>query len=192
MAAHLTDYRLPFDERVFYALNGLRWPWLDALFKVVTQREFGIACGALLALAAVWLLRKGAIRPLLQTAISVGVTDFVGHQLLKPFFGRQRPCFALPKLNVCQLVDVANSGSMPSLHAGTSFALATAIWLTWRPAGYIAYPLAALIALSRVGVGVHWPSDIVAGAAFGTLVSVLIHALVSRVLLARSPSSASF
>lgn len=60
--------------------------------------------------------------------------------------------------------------AFPSGHATAAFALATALgyrWPRWRPVGFA---LAALVALSRVALGVHWPSDVAAGAAVGCFV----------------------
>ena len=175
----MIDFRLPGDEAVYHALNGIKNPTIDSLMVFVTGREFGWVCLLLISVWVITGLRRHAVRPMLQAGIALLITDRVGHVVLKPWVDRVRPCYALTKGTFRQLVDVAHSGSMPSLHAANAFTVAVAITLVWPAAGRIAFPVALLIALSRVFVGVHWPSDIVAGALFGTLVAVIVH-LIGR------------
>lgn len=85
---------------------------------------------------------------------------------LKGAFGRPRPAEVFPGLDAG--VDFWQPGrSFPSGHATLAFALATAISFRWPKAKGIAFTLAALVALSRVALGLHWPSDVVAGVAIG-------------------------
>ena len=67
-----------------------------------------------------------------------------------------------------------SDASFPSDHATAAFAIATAIWLRWRAAGAVALVLAAVLAVGRVAVGVHYPGDVVAGAALGTGAAVAL------------------
>jgi undecaprenyl-diphosphatase len=83
---------------------------------------------------------------------------------VKSVFRRRRP--ALEELPA--LVKVPTSLSFPSAHSSTSFAAARA-YSALLPAGPL-YAAAALMALSRVYVGVHYPSDIVVGAGLGLAV----------------------
>jgi undecaprenyl-diphosphatase len=96
--------------------------------------------------------------------------------LLREAIGRERPPlrFAEPH----PLVHVPGNPSFPSGHAATSFACAaTLAWLT--PLSLIAlYALAVLIAFSRVYVGVHYPLDVVGGAALGLGVATALRLLV--------------
>lgn len=134
-----------------------------------------------------WLivaLRRKAFLPIAQVAAAIGLVDAVGSRLLKPWFGRMRPSYALAEPLVRVLSPAANVGSMPSLHSANAFAMATVVTLAVPRAGFVALPLASLIALSRVGVGVHWPSDVIAGALYGAGVGAAI-VLVSRQLVRR-------
>lgn len=85
---------------------------------------------------------------------------------------RARPEYAYPHV-VHALVAHANDSSFPSDHAAVAFALAVALFY----AGGVAWPflaVAVLVALGRVAVGVHWPTDVLAGAAVGALSAALI------------------
>ena len=77
------------------------------------------------------------------------------------------------------LVSHAADNGFPSDHATVSFAVAgTLIW--WRPwLGILAIFLASLIGFARVFVGVHWPSDVAAGAAIGIVSGALAAQTVS-------------
>src|SRR5205085_6190593 len=108
------DFRLPGDEAVYHALNGLKEPTVDAIMVLASSRDFSIALTLVLAIWIVGGLRGRAARPILQAAVTWGIVDLVGHQVLKPWFGRIRPCFAMAKGTFRQLVEVGNTGSMPS------------------------------------------------------------------------------
>jgi diacylglycerol kinase family enzyme/membrane-associated phospholipid phosphatase len=107
--------------------------------------------------------RRGALRGVAALA-GASVT---ANALLKPLFPRRRPASAqLPAFR--GLPHPPRSSSFPSGHAASAAAFATAVTMDSRRAGLAVLPLAALVAWSRVHVGVHWASDVAAGAAVGT------------------------
>ena len=83
------------------------------------------------------------------------------------------------------LVGVPTTSSFPSGHASTSFACAYVITRLAPRLTVVVYLLAALIALSRVYVGVHFPLDVLAGALLGTVVAIALLRLLGA--LRRSP-----
>jgi membrane-associated phospholipid phosphatase len=78
------------------------------------------------------------------------------------------------------LIPLPSSASFPSGHATTAFAAAVALSLLVPRTGWLAIPLAAVIAYSRVYLGVHYWSDVIAGALIGSAVAVLVVVAVRR------------
>ena len=104
-----------------------------------------------------------------------GIADLLA-RALKSVVDVERPAFryAEPKA----LVHVPRDHSFPSGHAATSFACATVLAWAFPRLAVPLYLLAAAIAFSRVYVGVHYPLDVLAGAALGVLVATALLRLV--------------
>jgi undecaprenyl-diphosphatase len=158
------------DVTALKALNSLAWPWLDALFVWGSARSVGATLGVLAGVLVVRRFRQRSWPMIAAMAAAVGLTDAVGARLLKPLIGRVRPCYALNAGEIRMLVPAANVGSMPSLHSANAFAAATLLCWVWPRAGLYALPVALFVGVSRVGVGVHWPSDVLGGAALGATI----------------------
>ena len=76
------------------------------------------------------------------------------------------------------LIAVPHSRSFPSGHTSTSFACATVLAFLVPRSAPLAYVLAAAIGYSRLYVGVHWPTDVIAGAVVGVVTALLLLAAV--------------
>lgn len=163
----MIDYHSGLDLAVFHALNSSGGPFLDAAFLTLSANWFGILAGAALVLFVALRGGRRRLALLVAFAVAVVVSDSVGAQVLKPLLGRMRPCYALPPGSFRWVGAASDVGSLPSLHASNFFAMAGIAWAASRRAGLVAVPIAALVALSRVYLGVHWPTDVLAGAAWG-------------------------
>jgi membrane-associated phospholipid phosphatase len=96
---------------------------------------------------------------------------FVLGTLLRAAINRPRPYEAL---NFTPLFPKDTKGqSMPSRHCFSAAAIVAAAFTVWVPLGVTACLLAAVVAVTRVLTGVHYPSDVLAGLAFGAGAAVI-------------------
>jgi undecaprenyl-diphosphatase len=127
----------------------------------------------LLALIAVLLLlrgRRGAIA-VVVLALTIAAADQLSSHVLKPVFRRARPSVSLHDTK--PLFGVRTSWSFPSTHASNFFSAAPVIAAAVPQAAIAAYALAALVSLSRIYVGDHYPSDVLGGAILGLFLGFL-------------------
>jgi undecaprenyl-diphosphatase len=151
-------------------------PVFEALSYIGTQGIVWIVIAALVAL--VWR------RPyVLVAAAAADAFAQVLSYVIKELTDVDRPPvrYAEPKA----LVHVPHDHSFPSGHAASSFACATVLAFTAPRLAPPLYVLAAAIAFSRVYVGVHWPLDVVGGAALGLVIATALRLLAGDLL--RSP-----
>jgi undecaprenyl-diphosphatase len=124
------------------------------------------------------LITKKYRRTGILLLVYLAVTWVLNDLVIKNLVQRPRPYLSLPELRV--LVPLRSDFSFPSGHASTSFACAFVMTrMNGRRWAWV-YIVAAMIALSRLFVGVHYPSDVLAGALFGTLSAAALSVPVLR------------
>ncbi len=119
------------------------------------------------------LIFKKYRREGLASAASLSVCFLIGNYIIKPLVGRVRPCNLYPLVEL--LVEKPSDFSFPSMHTATAFSVAVLIFCRNRVWGTPALILASLIALSRVYLHVHYTTDIIAGAIFGTAFALVFY-----------------
>jgi len=167
------------DTVVFLFINStISNPVTDFVMPLITiDLHLKIFYGTCLVL----LLWKGDRRlrfAVLFSLITVTICDQLSSSIIKPLIERPRPCW---DMEVHLLVNCGAGFSMPSSHAANLFGQAY-FFRTVAPisARYL-IPLAIFVALSRVFVGVHYPADILIGAALGTLSGYGVGYLFERI-----------
>lgn len=183
-----------FDQEAIRSIHlGLNHPILDAIFFVISSTGLGWVQILLILLATVrwgsvfsgrtrinpgapaptrasWS-RLGLTVPLIAGYIATGIVNSV----IKQGIERERPsnlAWAAPQ-------ETFFYNSFSSGHTSTSFGVATVLWWLTRGTPYawvgrVGWVWAALVGFSRVYRGVHWPTDVVAGAAVGVVMGTAV------------------
>lgn len=102
---------------------------------------------------------------------------FIITEIIRFLWYRPRP-FVLDQVNL--LISHETSASFPSGHAAFYFGLSTIVYFYNKKLGILFLVSSLLISVSRVFVGVHWPSDIMAGAIIGVFSGWLIMRLLKK------------
>lgn len=159
--AALSRWEAPF---LLWVQQALRQPWLSPIVGFYTHLgDRGLVWIALCALLLLFpKTRRAGLAGALALALSMMCTNIV----LKPLISRIRPWLVIEGLT--PLVTERDPNSFPSGHSSAALAAATAWWRllpkSWR---WVAIGAAAVMALSRLYVGVHFPSDVLCGAVVG-------------------------
>ncbi len=159
------------DRALVDAAGDLRSAPATAVFVLVSAWWVK---GPLFVLAGVVRDLRDRLLPL--TGLVITAAFFAGRfasTTIKDAVDRPRPPVDDPQ-NLSAAVDLPSTPSFPSGHATTAFAAAAAVAVLIPGLRWPAFGLAALVALSRVYLGVHFALDVIAGAVIGTLIGVVI------------------
>lgn len=167
------------DFEIYEQLNG----WTTRHGALADVFGFFAADGQILFLALLAALffargkwrsvngRHGVAAAGFSALLALGAAQVIG-----TLWDRARPYEAHP--GQAHLLGLAPSPdpSFPSDHATAAYAIGVAIGLRHTQAGVVALILATLVAVSRVALGTHYPTDVLAGAALGALAALLLWA----------------
>ncbi|MBI2450140.1 MAG: phosphatase PAP2 family protein [Candidatus Nealsonbacteria bacterium] len=157
------------DYFLFQKINNLagQYAWLDNL-AVFSAKYLGYILVALIIL--LFYLPAGRQvnkwKIIFQAFLASFIARFAVVELIRWLWPRPRP-FIENHINL--LIDKVNQASFPSGHAAFFFALSFVVYKYNKKAGIWVFIASFLISIARVFAGVHWPSDILAGAIVGVI-----------------------
>jgi len=176
------------DHQLFLFLNGLHVGWLDPVMTFISSETGWLPFYAVLVFLVFKKYRWEGLWVLLGVAVLITCSDQLSSHVFKPVFQRLRPCHD-PLIQDLVHLPYGHCGGQYgfiSSHACNTFALATFIWLTMRKfyknIGWLMFCWAAVVSYSRIYMGVHFPGDVICGAAVGMVLGLGIGYLVNIVI----------
>jgi membrane-associated phospholipid phosphatase len=163
----VTVYSQNADIRILSDINLNRNRHLDNEFRGITNTAGPVAFGTPVVLFAVSLVKDDSV--MRRNAVYIGasvLTSAIITNIMKYSINRPRPYITYPYI---EQVTSGGSPSFPSGHTSDAFAFATSVSIAW-PKWYVivpSYVWAGAVAYSRMDLGVHYPSDVLAGAIIG-------------------------
>ena len=157
-----------FDINTLRSINLNRNQNLDETFKQITNSYAAVSIGTPLTLYAVGLIKKDSILKKEALLIGESVAESIFITIAtKRIIKRDRPFVTYPEI---EKLTSGGGYSLPSGHTSIAFATATSLTMTY-PKWYVIVPAfgwASAIGYSRMHLGVHYPSDVLAGALIGS------------------------
>jgi undecaprenyl-diphosphatase len=150
---------------------------LDAVMPVITR--FGDGGIFWIAIAVVLLLFKKTRKIGLTMGIALAMGFIIGNLTLKNIVARTRPYDLNPAFPL--LIEKLSDFSFPSGHTLASFEASVSIFLYNKKFGTAAVILAVLIALSRLYLYVHYPTDVLASVIIGTTLAIVSFVIVKKI-----------
>lgn len=148
--------------------------WMQKLGEIGT--EGGILVFVALLLFQWWRARRRDDRSMalaLLAPAAVAVV-YILSEGIKLLVREERPCREVTNVTVIAECPEPGDWSFPSNHSVIAAAAAATLFVTWRVIGLLALPVAALVAFSRVYVGVHYLHDVAVGYLLGVLLAPVI------------------
>ena len=180
----MIEYFENIDRDLFLFLNGINAEWADPMMKAFSAFWFWYPVVAFIIFLYVVIYKRRFWIPLLVTIICFAITDQVSHQT-KEIVKRYRPTHNTEICDNVHIVDNHKGGmhSFFSGHAASGFGLAFLSILFIRNKYFSIFVLtwAFVETYSRIYVGVHYPSDLIFGALFGTGMAFLMYFIHKKI-----------
>ncbi|WP_150272969.1 phosphatase PAP2 family protein [Paenibacillus tepidiphilus] len=153
------------EQRLFQWINGrLHHPFLN--FWLFYLTHLGGATSTISINGLIWVFSPQPLRTVgLQALVALAVSH-LPVAVAKKLYPRMRPYLALPGTNTFH--NPLKDHSFPSGHTTAIFASTVPYMAAYPGLAVILLPLAATVGFSRIYLGLHYPSDVLAGAVIGT------------------------
>lgn len=177
------------DHQLFLFLNGLHVGWLDPVMTFISSEWGWLPFYAVLVFLVFYKYRWKGLWVLLGVIVVITLSDQISATVFKPIFHRLRPCYD-PLIEDLVYLPKGKPGGhygFISSHAANTFALASFIYMTMRQhykkVGWVMFSWAAVVSYSRIYMGVHFPGDIICGAAVGMMLGFGIGYLFTHTVI---------
>lgn len=172
------------DRSLLLGFNALHTEWLDLFFSTITNRFTWIPLYLVLLILLIKKYRRAFWVPILCIIGMITLSDQLASTIFKPWIERLRPCHDDSIKNLIYLVNNYCGGAFGfySSHASNTAALAVFWGLRTGKVWAVALGVYALLnGLSRIYLGVHYPSDILVGIVAGSCCALIFHWVEKRI-----------
>lgn len=178
------------DIRIFRSINNNRSDFKD---KFISLTDKTVVPAAIVVPITMFAFARGNKNTYDEnSSVLLGVSEVTSLGLtlgIKKIFKRKRPFVTLRNVYSSENNSPTDDYSFPSSHTSTVFSMATALTLRYNDSPLLiagAYTYAMIVSYGRIYLGVHYPSDVLAGAVVGTGSAILIYSLRTEILKAKS------
>lgn len=183
----MIDFLQNIDQQLFLFLNGLHADWLDPIMIFISGKLTWLPFYLVLLYLVIRKFRWKSIVVIVAIAVLITLSDQISVHAFKNVFLRLRPCHTELIKDLVYLPTGRCGGQYGfiSSHSANSFALAMFLWLLFRKQyskiGFVLFVWAALVAYSRIYMGVHFTGDVIVGAIVGMLIGFAVWKLYQKV-----------
>ena len=166
MWSRMVSWLKEHDQRVFFLVNRkLNHALVGKLCERITH--LGGARATILATLGIWMLAPKPVSTVGMQAFIALALSHIPVAIVKKTYPRLRPYLALPETITCS--KPLKDHSFPSGHTTAIFSVIAPFVIAFNWIGFILIPVAMIIDMSRMTLGLHYPSDVAAGCVIGCL-----------------------
>lgn len=169
------------DTQLFIFLNGINSSFWDKIMWWISGSKSWVPMYAIIIIYIIYKFQWKAIVSLVFIAIVVTLADQISVHGFKEVFQRLRPCHTPELQDIVHLVNNKCGGKygFVSSHAANTFAVAFFLskLFKYKYFSIFIFIWATIVSYSRIYLGVHFPFDVLGGAALGSLIGYFVYLL---------------